>query len=945
MRYRFHEFELDTERELLLGPDGPAELRPQAWRMLRHLVERAPALVTRDELMDALWGHHALSPNVLPQTISELRQALGDDAQQPRFVETRHRRGYAFIAPVQRVDADPPAAAAAQKPDAAATAVIATAPARRWSGLVVLLLLLALAWAWRQAQPPPAPAPALAIASHRLAVELRCEDARLAGYLRALAQASDRWVAPTWAPAGAWSLRVARDGAWTLHAPDGGESAGGALPASDVHSRALALVRALELASGRALHASEATGWPSASAGREALADGLQALAGDRLAEALVRLQAADAGAEPGWARWHLAHAQARAGDWRTALAGLAGLRNSPDRALALRAEALSAQLDGRATEALAAQRARVLLQPEDSDAAVELADAQLAQAQWSAAGDTLGALQATLAASPPALRWRQALWTAATQPASADAAFAEALQAARAAQDAEAVRRAQMVRAEWLARRGRLADAWASISELESDSDPHVARLLGQIARERGELDRAQADLERARDAFQARGEAGEARRARFELGLVAFRRGDATTAANTARALLAEADASADRRVESDAHELLGLTLGALGDTEPALGHLRRAVELARSHGSPRQLALAQLGLGNLLAQLRRNEEAEAAFAAAAEGFSAQQDDGGAATALANLGALASRAGRHAQAHEAYGDALARMRELGIPREVGRIAFNLGVVERERGQLAAAAAHFDEALRALADAGAGDLALQAGASLAELELLRGDPAAARRALAAVGAERDSGAPAPRAAWLAAEGRLLALAGEYGPAAARYREARALREQAGARAWVLALDLRLATLGLVDAGAARSARVTLERLEAEFRQLGEPTDALGAALAVAESLRVAGDVEGALARLDALQSEVRARGSRAQQHQFDWQRALASEGALRDERLRAVAAAAAADGFELLARLARHAALAESAERTALAREIASAGLGGALGVPAVLW
>ncbi|MBL8243561.1 MAG: winged helix-turn-helix domain-containing protein, partial [Rhodanobacteraceae bacterium] len=92
MRYRLAEFELDTQRELLIGPAGVVALRPQAYRLLRFLVERTPALVSRDELMDALWGHHALSPNVIPQTVSELRQALGDDPQQPRFIETRHRR-------------------------------------------------------------------------------------------------------------------------------------------------------------------------------------------------------------------------------------------------------------------------------------------------------------------------------------------------------------------------------------------------------------------------------------------------------------------------------------------------------------------------------------------------------------------------------------------------------------------------------------------------------------------------------------------------------------------------------------------------------------------------------------------------------------------------------------------------------------------------------------
>ena len=102
MRLYFGEYKLDTDRELLTGPVGAVALRPQTYRLLLFLVQRAPALVTHDELMDVLWGHHALSPNVIPQAVSELRQALADDPQSPRYVETRHRRGYAFIATVEQ---------------------------------------------------------------------------------------------------------------------------------------------------------------------------------------------------------------------------------------------------------------------------------------------------------------------------------------------------------------------------------------------------------------------------------------------------------------------------------------------------------------------------------------------------------------------------------------------------------------------------------------------------------------------------------------------------------------------------------------------------------------------------------------------------------------------------------------------------------------------------
>lgn len=102
MVFRFGAFTLDTGTGILVGPSGPVSLRPQTFRLLEVLLTHAPDLVDRNQLLDEVWGRTALSPNVLPQAISELRQALGDPAQAPSYIETLHRRGYRFIAPVAR---------------------------------------------------------------------------------------------------------------------------------------------------------------------------------------------------------------------------------------------------------------------------------------------------------------------------------------------------------------------------------------------------------------------------------------------------------------------------------------------------------------------------------------------------------------------------------------------------------------------------------------------------------------------------------------------------------------------------------------------------------------------------------------------------------------------------------------------------------------------------
>ncbi|MGY6586891.1 MAG: winged helix-turn-helix domain-containing protein [Wenzhouxiangella sp.] len=103
MQYLFGEFQLDRQTGQLHGAAGPVVLRRQAWKLLVELLDQAPSLIGRDQLLDRVWGRQALSANVLPQTISELRQALGDDARNPRYIETCHGRGYRMACEVERL--------------------------------------------------------------------------------------------------------------------------------------------------------------------------------------------------------------------------------------------------------------------------------------------------------------------------------------------------------------------------------------------------------------------------------------------------------------------------------------------------------------------------------------------------------------------------------------------------------------------------------------------------------------------------------------------------------------------------------------------------------------------------------------------------------------------------------------------------------------------------
>ena len=71
-------------------------LRPKAFAVLHYLVVHAPQLVTQAEVLQAVWGDASVSEGLLRGYIRDLRAALGDEAQAPRFIATVARRGWRF---------------------------------------------------------------------------------------------------------------------------------------------------------------------------------------------------------------------------------------------------------------------------------------------------------------------------------------------------------------------------------------------------------------------------------------------------------------------------------------------------------------------------------------------------------------------------------------------------------------------------------------------------------------------------------------------------------------------------------------------------------------------------------------------------------------------------------------------------------------------------------
>jgi len=103
--FRFGPFELDAEREELRRGGLTLRLFPQPMRLLLMLVRRAGAMVTRDEIEREIWGSDTYVDfeQGINSAIRQIRTQLGDNADAPRYIRTVPRRGYVFVAAVERV--------------------------------------------------------------------------------------------------------------------------------------------------------------------------------------------------------------------------------------------------------------------------------------------------------------------------------------------------------------------------------------------------------------------------------------------------------------------------------------------------------------------------------------------------------------------------------------------------------------------------------------------------------------------------------------------------------------------------------------------------------------------------------------------------------------------------------------------------------------------------
>src|SRR3954454_20276720 len=98
--YESGDLRIDLGRMTATRAGAPIPLEPKAFDVLVYLVRHGDRVVTKDELLDAVWTGTFVTPNVLTRAVAQIRKALGDESQDARYIETLAKRGYRFIAPV-----------------------------------------------------------------------------------------------------------------------------------------------------------------------------------------------------------------------------------------------------------------------------------------------------------------------------------------------------------------------------------------------------------------------------------------------------------------------------------------------------------------------------------------------------------------------------------------------------------------------------------------------------------------------------------------------------------------------------------------------------------------------------------------------------------------------------------------------------------------------------
>jgi len=744
MIYRFDRFELDPEIHELVDRelDRKINLRPQAFNVLVYLLERAPALAGREELLTGVWGHTALSPSGVSQAIREIRKALKDDASDPKILGTRHGCGYQILVPVER----------GQR--------LADETPRR----------------------PPEPDPKPLAPSHYIECQVPAEVSR-----QPLVTAGVAGILPL---AGLIiALVLTRDEPGSMDPSKDAVRSGDSVTHSDVRPAEdpVALPAGARDARSRMLRVASVEQFAAHWRDNRGSVHALLALI-NAYVDAGYLGRARQLIGHPLLERAPLDHrsrlevyaTMSRVGGrWKQAGDALRSLVDFfPDeqqyKTWLFEARLKSGPLD-HADEALRKYAEAQTFSDSDPRHLIALSELELRRGNREQASSMADA--AIAGASEPgseALRAFALLARArAAEPEQVDkirSMYEEAGAVFRELHDYAALSLVLAGLADSALKRRRPDEADELVNELctlGGDRDIPLARgncqmLRGRMHAMNGQFDQA---IDRLTEALDVFGELGERKTAsRVLVGL-----GDAYHRA---------------------------------GDSERALIVLEDAVRGFEAVGSRRGLASAHLVRGNVFARLGRLDGAVESFEQAQNHFEALGNSPALATALTNLAAALQSQGRVQRAAELNLRAAGIFERLGDVRSMARMEYNRGLSLHRIGDLDGALEALEIAIRRFAEIGAPEARVAALTAMARIHLDQVEFEAARDALkTAAGIDAEN--PLRKASLETARAELAIIETDFAQAEQRIRTARELRQEAGSAAWVRQSDLDLARLHL----------------------------------------------------------------------------------------------------------------------------------------------
>ncbi len=129
MRYFFEDYTFDTDRRELHRGANLVSIAPQVFDLLDYLIRNRERVVSKDDLISAVWNGRIVSDAALTTRLNAARAAIGDNGEKQRLIKTLPRKGFRFVGAVQegQTPATAPASSAAQNDDHGTRAVF-TAP-------------------------------------------------------------------------------------------------------------------------------------------------------------------------------------------------------------------------------------------------------------------------------------------------------------------------------------------------------------------------------------------------------------------------------------------------------------------------------------------------------------------------------------------------------------------------------------------------------------------------------------------------------------------------------------------------------------------------------------------------------------------------------------------------------------------------------------------------